>query len=93
MRAITAASRSTSPERFSTNTAIGTPQARCRLMHQSGRPATIAPRRLRPASGMKRVSPIAPSARARIALPSSIAMNHCGVARKITGFLERHECG
>jgi len=20
-------------------------------------------------------------------------MNHCGVLRKITGFLERHECG
>ena len=23
----------------------------------------------------------------------SIAMNHCGVLRKITGFLERQECG
>ena len=23
----------------------------------------------------------------------SIAMNHCGVLRKITGFFERHECG
>ena len=22
-----------------------------------------------------------------------MAMNHCGVLRKITGFLERHECG
>ena len=23
----------------------------------------------------------------------SMAMNHCGVLRKITGFFERHECG
>ena len=23
----------------------------------------------------------------------SIAMNHCGVLRKMTGFFERHECG
>ena len=35
---------------------------------------------------------------AGLVLPSSamglsIAMNHCGVLRKITGFFERHECG
>jgi isoleucyl-tRNA synthetase len=27
------------------------------------------------------------------AISWSIAMNHCGVLRKITGFFERHECG
>ena len=27
------------------------------------------------------------------AISLSIAMNHCGVLRKITGFLERQECG
>ena len=27
------------------------------------------------------------------AMSLSIAMNHCGVLRKITGFFERHECG
>ncbi len=26
-------------------------------------------------------------------MPLSIAMNHCGVLRKITGFFERHEWG
>ena len=36
MRGTTAGSRSGSPVRFSTNTVIGTPQARWRLMHQSG---------------------------------------------------------
>ena len=36
MRCTTAGSRNGSPVLFSTNTAIGTPQARWRLMHQSG---------------------------------------------------------
>ena len=44
---------------FSTKSAIGTPQARCRLMTQSGRCSTIAPSRLRPFSGTKRVSAMA----------------------------------
>ena len=56
-----------------------------------------------PAGGTHCVTEIACSARARsvspaFVLPStamslSIAMNHCGVLRKITGFFERHECG
>ena len=29
----------------------------------------------------------------RLAMSLSIAMNHCGVLRKITGFFERQECG
>ena len=62
MRAITAGSRSGSPVARSTNTGIGTPQARWRLMHQSGRAATIAPMRLRPCSGTNCVASIAASA-------------------------------
>ena len=56
-----------------------------------------------PDGGTHCVTEIACSARARsvspaLALPFStmslsIAMNHCGVLRKITGFFERQECG
>jgi len=62
-----------------------------------------APAGPRPDGGTHCVTEIACSARARsvspgFALPSSamglsIAMNHCGVFRKITGFFERQECG
>ena len=92
-RSTTAGSRSGSPVARCTKTVMGTPQARWRLTHQSGRPAVMAARRLRPVSGTKRVSAIAAIAFSRMRLPSSSAMNHCGVARKISGFLERHECG
>ncbi len=47
-RATTAGSRSGSPVARWTKIAIGTPQARWRLMHQSGRAATMLPMRLRP---------------------------------------------
>ena len=87
------ASRRGWPVFFSTNTAIGTPQARWRLMHQSGRPATIEPMRLRPWSGTNCVASIAASAFLRICSGPSRRMNHCGVARKISGALERQECG
>ncbi len=93
MRCTTAGSRNGSPLRFSTNTAIGTPQARWRLMHQSGRFATMEPMRLRPRSGTKCVSSIAASAFWRICSGPSMRTNHCGVARKISGALERQECG
>ena len=77
--------------------AIGTPQARCRLITQSGRPSTIAPMRLRPFSGTKRVAAIAATAFCLSVSPPSIglstAMNHCGVQRKITFAFDRHECG
>ncbi len=33
------------------------------------------------------------AAAAPTAIGLSMAMNHCGVLRKITGFFERHECG
>jgi hypothetical protein len=62
---LTAWSRSGSPVFLSTKTAIGTPQARWREMHQSGRVSIIERRRLRPAAGTKRVSSMAASALAR----------------------------
>ncbi len=93
MRCTTAGSRNGSPLRFSTNTAIGTPQARWRLMHQSGLPATIEPMRLRPRSGTNTVASIAASALSRMRSGPSMRMNHCGVARKISGAFDRQECG
>jgi hypothetical protein len=95
---------SAEPSPFSrTNTAIGTPQARWREITQSGRPAIMPLMRFCPAGGTHCVTEIACSARARSVSPGfvwpstamslSIAMNHCGVLRKITGFFERHECG
>ena len=59
MRATTSGSRSGWPVFFSTNTAIGTPQARWRLMHQSGRAAIMLASRVRPFSGTKSVSAMA----------------------------------
>ena len=89
------------------NSVIGTPQARWREITQSGRDSIMPVMRFSPCSGTQRVALIAASARPRrvASLPpplsgnganangSSIAMNHCGVLRKITGFFERHECG
>ena len=73
-------------------TAIGTPQARWREMHQSGRVSTIARMRLRPCGGTQRVSSIAASAFSRRPFVAMV-MNHCGVLRKISGAFERQECG
>ena len=85
------------------NTAIGTPQARWREITQSGRFAIMPVMRFSPCGGTQRVVLMAASARWRSVSPCrtcppsaiawSMAMNHCGVLRKITGFFERHECG
>ncbi len=93
MRSSTATSRSGSPLRLCTKTGIGTPQARWRLMHQSGRAAIIEPMRLRPWSGTKCVAAMAASALSRMCSGPSMRMNHCGVARKISGAFDRQECG
>ena len=103
MRLLTASSCriSTEPSPFSrTNTAIGTPQARWREITQSGRLSIMPVMRFSPCGGTQRVASIAVSARcaqrvavAAAAIGLSIAMNHCGVLRKITGFFERQECG
>src|SRR6202020_1532024 len=95
---------SAEPSPFSrTNTAIGTPQARCREITQSGLLLIMPLMRFWPDCGTHWVTEMACDARARrvspdLVVPSSvislsIAMNHCGVLRKITGFLERQECG
>ena len=96
---------STEPSPFSrTNTVIGTPQARWREITQSGLLSIMPVMRFSPCAGTQRVTLIAASARWRSVSPGSrlaaasamglsIAMNHCGVLRKITGFFERQECG
>ena len=71
---------------------IGTPHERCRLMHQSGRSVTMASIRDRPQEGSHCTLPIASSVRPRRLLWST-EINHCSVARKITGFLQRQQWG
>ncbi len=99
MRALTSASNSTACVVFSTKMASGTPQARWRDKTQSGRSFTMPARRFSPDFGYHFVSWIAVMARARSVsagssvIGLSIATNHCGVARKITGALERQLCG
>ena len=101
MRRLTSESSriSTAPSGFSLmNTVIGTPQARWREITQSGRLSIMPLMRFSPAAGTQRVALMATSARWRsvswcLSISLSIAMNHCGVLRKITGFLERQECG
>ncbi len=87
------------PSAFSrTNTAIGTPQARWREITQSGRLSIMPLMRFSPAAGTQRVVLISRSAMprkepSRPLIGLSMAMNHCGVLRKMTGFFDRHECG
>ena len=75
---------------------IGTPQTRCRDRHQSGR-ASIMPRmRFSPHAGIHCVLPISASASARSdvgSVASPMRANHCSVARKMIGVLQRQQCG
>ena len=80
MRSQTSGSRSNSPVSLSTKTAIGTPQARWRETHQSGRVSIIERMRLRPRAGTQRVASIAASAFSRSSPGPSIGMNHWGVS-------------
>ena len=100
MRALTAGSLRTLPLSLCTKMASGTPQARWRDSTQSGRVSTIerdavlAGRRI----PFRIVDRLAWRARAEICRANlssglSIAANHCGVARKITGALLRQLCG
>src|SRR5579872_5066120 len=81
------------PQSWHRNTAIGTPQTRCREMHQSGRVSIMFESRSSPHDGSHFTFLISASVRERSvsflpAPPSmgvSIEMNHCSVARKITG--------
>ena len=71
------------------NTAMGTPQMRCRLMHQSGRVAIMLVMRSLPQAGSHTTLSISSIASCRkvVSDPSprfigvSSEMNHCSVAR------------
>ena len=83
---------------LSTKIASGTPQARWRDSTQSGRPSTIAPMRFCAARRIPfgladRLQRQFAQRLADSVNGLSMATNHCGVARKITGALERQLCG
>ena len=71
---------------------MGTPQTRCREMHQSGRVPTMLEIRSRPQPGTHSTFLTASSARARRSF-FSMPMNHCSVARKMVGLWQRQQCG
>src|SRR5438876_296402 len=92
----TAGSFSGLPHPVHANTAIGTPHTRCREMHQSGRVSTILEMRSSPHSGSHFTFLISSRARVRngpSGIAVSIEMNHCSVARKITGLWQRQAGG
>src|SRR5581483_10323391 len=70
---------------------IGTPQARWRDRHQSGRVSIMFLIRSRDHLGIHCTFSISASARRRSARWSTFK-NHCSVARKINGFLQRQQC-
>ncbi len=82
-------------------TAMGTPQMRWRLMHQSGRVAIMLVMRSLPQAGSQTTLSISSMASWRkvVSEPSarltgvSRPMNHCSVARKMTGWWQRQQCG
>ena len=82
-------------------TAMGTPQMRWRLMHQSGRVAIMLVMRSLPQAGSQTTLSISSmvSWRNVVSEPSarfigvSSEMNHCSVARKMTGLWQRQQCG
>ena len=85
-------SRKTSPQASATHRAagIGTPQARWRERHQSGRASTVLAKRSLPHSGIHVTRSIASFAGAR---RGSIFRNHCGVARKRIASRQRQQWG
>src|ERR1700693_4320842 len=98
---LTALSFSGLPQLSHRKTAIGTPQTRCLEMHQSGRVAIMLESRSSPHAGSHLTCLI--SVRVRVRRVSSfdvppgmgvsIEMNHCSVARKITGLWQRQQWG
>src|SRR5207249_11151696 len=99
-RRLTAGSFSGLPQPLQANTAMGTPHTRWREMHQSGRVSTMLEMRSSPHAGSHLIFLISSSARVRnvpagivpLDMGVSIEMNHCSVARKITGLCQRHQC-
>src|ERR1700691_6816085 len=98
---LTAWSFSGLPQLSHRKTAMGTPHTRCREMHQSGRVAIMFESRSSPHAGYHFTWLISYSVRVRnvssFDLPPgmgvSMEMNHCSVARKITGLWQRQQCG
>ena len=79
---------------------MGTPQLRCRETHQSGRFSTIPRMRSLPQAGIQpppaAMRSMASSAALRIVVPpmsTSMPIHHWSVARKMTGCLQRQQCG
>src|SRR5579863_8192501 len=89
------------PQLSQRKTAMGTPHTRCREMHQSGRVAIMFESRSSPHDGSHFTYLISSSVRVRKVssfdfppgIGVSIEMNHCSVARKITGLWQRQQCG
>src|SRR5579864_6894880 len=84
------------PQPSQKNTAMGTPQTRWREMHQSGRVAIMLLMRSSPHAGIHFTFLISSSERWRSVESSTLAsmeINHCSVARKITGLWQRQQCG
>ena len=81
-RSMSAAVSSDWPQPWQTSAGIGTPHDRCREMHQSGRVRNMPVIRSRPQSGIQRTPLASEIAASR---SPSMLMNHCDVARKITG--------
>ena len=80
---------------------MGTPQMRWREMHQSGRVATMLVMRSSPQAGSQLTRLISSRARWRkVVIPPlaagmavSMSINHCSVARVMTGLWQRQQCG
>ena len=76
---------------------MGTPQTRCREMHQSGRVAIMLCMRSLPQAGSHFTFSTSSRVRLRRVPPpgmaASIEMNHCSVARKMMGLWQRQQCG
>ena len=72
---------------------MGTPHSRWREMHQSGRVAIMLLMRSSPQAGNHFTRPMPSSARSRRRPSPSRATNHCSVARKMIGFLQRQQIG
>jgi len=80
------------PQSAHLNEGMGTPQERWRERHQSGRVSTMPRNRISPQEGIHVVSSVAFRAVARRPRWSTIK-NHCSVALKIRGFLQRQQWG
>ena len=77
---------------------MGTPQMRWREMHQSGRVATMFVMRSSPRGSHLRLDLVEGPVGGWFggvgrAHGGSISMNHCSVARVMTGLWQRQQCG